>query len=146
MPSAVQSLSQHLIPSTDAKIGVPASQSQSYRLVLSQRILAMCSQDTYDNITNFEWYLSVLVDLAHVAKVDIGAQIRDQLVDVVGRVRAARRYAVRLMSALLLDESILQNAQDDEGCPEVLWAAAWICGEYCRFVEYKINPCLWNLT
>ena len=92
----------------------------------------MCSQDTYENVTNFEWYLSVLVDLAHVAKVDVGAQIRDQLVDVVVRVRAARRYAVRLMSALILDESVVRSAQDEGGCPEVLWAAAWICGEYCR--------------
>lgn len=132
VPSAVQSLSQHLIPSTKGNTGAPAAQSEAYRLVLSQRILTMCSQDTYDNITNFEWYLSVLVDLAHVAKVDIGAQIRDQLVDVAGRVRAARRYAVRLMSALLIDDSMLQNAQDEGACPEVLWAAAWICGEYCR--------------
>jgi AP-3 complex subunit delta len=92
----------------------------------------MCSQDTYENVTNFEWYLSVLVDLAHVANVDVGAQIRDQLVDVVGRVKAARRYAVKLMHTLLNDDTILRNARDEGSCSEVLWAAAWICGEYCR--------------
>jgi AP-3 complex subunit delta-1 len=55
----------------------------------------MCSQNTYDNVADFEWYLSVLVDLAHASNVNIGAQICDQLVDVVGCVRATRSYAVK---------------------------------------------------
>jgi AP-3 complex subunit delta len=96
----------------------------------------MCSHDTYAHITNFEWYLSVLVDLAHVANVDVGKPIRDQLVDVVGRVRASRRFAVKLMWSLLSDETVVRSAaRREEGtCAEVLWAAAWICGEYCRWV------------
>jgi AP-3 complex subunit delta-1 len=89
----------------------------------------------YENVTNFEWYLSVLVDLAHVANVDIGSQIRDQLVDVVGRVKGVRRYAVKLMYTLLCDDTMLHNARDEGSCSEVLWAAAWICGEYCRLVS-----------
>jgi AP-3 complex subunit delta len=111
---------------------ISPSQSPAYRLVLSQRILNVCSQSTYENVTNFEWYISVLVDLAHVANVNIGGQIRDQLVDVVGRVRAVRRYAVKLMYTMLSDETMLRNAQDEGSCSEVLWAAAWICGEHCK--------------
>uniref|UniRef100_A0A0W0GBD1 AP-3 complex subunit delta n=1 Tax=Moniliophthora roreri TaxID=221103 RepID=A0A0W0GBD1_MONRR len=133
LPTAAQSLAQHAVPTSPSsnKPHVSPSQSPAYRLILAQRILRMCSLDTYENVTNFEWYLSVLVDLAHVANVDVGAQIRDQLVDVVGRVRAARRYAVKLMHTLLNDDTILRNAQDEGSCSEVLWAAAWICGEYC---------------
>ncbi|KAG5641635.1 hypothetical protein DXG03_004558 [Asterophora parasitica] len=96
LPTAAQSLAQHAdpaAPSSPRPLSTP-SQSPAYRLVLCQRILAMCSQSTFENVTNFEWYLSVLVDLAHVANVDVGSAIRDQLVDVVGRVRAVRRYAV----------------------------------------------------
>ncbi|TFK68252.1 Adaptor protein complex AP-3 delta subunit [Pluteus cervinus] len=133
-PTASQSLAQHAIPvsPTNPRPALSPNQSPAYRLVLSQHILEMCSQNTYDNITNFEWYISVLVDLAHVANVDIGAEIRDQLVDVVARVKAARRYAVKLMYTLLTDETFLQNAQEEGSCKEVLWAAAWICGEHCR--------------
>ncbi|KAL0061526.1 AP-3 complex subunit delta [Marasmius tenuissimus] len=133
LPTASQSLSQHTIPTSpkSTRPHVSPVQSPAYRLTLAQRILRMCSQDTYDNVTNFEWYLSVLVDLAHVANVNVGAEIRDQLVDVVGRVRAARRYAVKLMHTLLNDDAILRNAQDEGSCSEVLWAAAWICGEFC---------------
>lgn len=76
------------------------------------------------------------MDLAHVANVDIGAEIRDQLVDVTGRVRAARRYAVKLMYSVLTDGSMLQNIGEEGSCPEILWAAAWICGECCRSVSH----------
>ncbi|KAI6031280.1 adaptin N terminal region-domain-containing protein [Pisolithus microcarpus] len=131
IPSAVQSLSQHVVPSIPPKAPSAPSHSPAYRLVLSQRIISMCSDSMYDNVTDFEWYLSVLVDLTYVSGVDIGAQIRDQLVDVVGRVRAVRAYAVKLMVKLLSDETLLVHAGEPGSCSEVLWAAAWICGEYC---------------
>ncbi|KAJ6469611.1 Adaptor protein complex AP-3 delta subunit [Mycena vitilis] len=133
MPTAAQSLAQHAVPAspTATKPPISPTQSPAYRLVLSQRILTICSQSMYENVTNFEWYLSVLVDLAHVANVDVGPQIRDQLVDVVGRVKGVRRYAVKLMYTLLCDDTMLHNARDEGSCSEVLWAAAWICGEYC---------------
>lgn len=131
-PSAAQALSQSLSSSSAPSATIAPSQSSAYRLVLSQRILGMCSQNTYEYVTNYEWYLSVLVDLAHIANVDIGHEIRDQLVDVVGRVRAARPYAVKLMHSLLTDNSLILNANDEGSCSEVLWAAAWICGEYCE--------------
>ncbi|KAJ6575471.1 adaptin N terminal region-domain-containing protein [Mycena capillaripes] len=133
LPTAAQSLAQHAVPAspTTTKSHISPSQSPAYRLVLSQRILNICSQSMYENVTNFEWYLSVLVDLAHVANVDLGSEIRDQLVDVVGRVKGVRRYAVKLMYTLLCDDTMLHNARDEGSCSEVLWAAAWICGEYC---------------
>ncbi|KAG9313936.1 adaptin N terminal region-domain-containing protein [Chiua virens] len=131
LPSAVQSLSQHVVPSIPSKAPSAPSQSPAYRLVLSQRIIAMCSSSTYDNVVDFEWYLSVLIDLAYISNVDVGAQIRDQLVDVVGRVRAARGYAVKLMVKVLSDETLLLNSGEPGSCSEVLWAAAWICGEFC---------------
>ena len=127
----MQSLAQHTAaaaPASTKLVNAP-SQSPAYRLTLSQRILTLCSQDTYDNVTDFEWYLSVLVDLAYVAGVDVGAEIRDQFVDIAARVRGARRYAVQLMVKLLCDDTFLMHAGEEGSCAEVLWAAAWICGE-----------------
>lgn len=72
-----------------------------------------------------------MVDLAHVANVDVGAEIRDQLVDIVGRVRGVRRYGVQLMYTFLSDDTIIGSASEGGSCSEVLWAAAWICGEHC---------------
>ncbi|KAJ8508456.1 hypothetical protein ONZ45_g9263 [Pleurotus djamor] len=153
-PTATQSLTQLAAPtsSSGTKPDISPSQSPAYRLVLSERILTMCSQSLYENVTNFEWYLSVLVDLAHVANVGIGMAIRDQLVDIVGRVRSARRYAVKLMYTLLSDDAMVQNAQDTRSCSEVLWAAAWICGEYSselaepqKLLPFLLRPEMSNL-
>lgn len=78
------------------------------------------------------------MDLAHIANVNIGAEIRDQLVDVAGRVRAARRYAAQLMHSVLTDDSMLLNPEECS-CPEILWAAGWIIGEYCESVLLLIK-------
>lgn len=137
LPTAAESLSQNASSSKSGSAGlVNPSQTSSYRKVLATQILKMGAQDMYANVSNFEWYISVLVDLAHVANVPVGKLIRDQLVDIAGRVRGARRYVVKLMYGLLVDETLLRNASDEDvegnSCSEVLWAAAWICGEYCR--------------
>ncbi|OBZ78815.1 AP-3 complex subunit delta-1 [Grifola frondosa] len=149
LPSATQSLSRYTgSPSPPAPtLGGSPSQSPAYRLTLSQRILSLGAQDVYENVVDFEWYISVLVDLAYVAGVDVGVEIRDQLVDITGRVRGARRYAVQLMVKLLSDDTFLLNASDAGSCAEVLWAAAWICGEYCgelaepqKLLPYLLQP------
>ncbi|KAF9566934.1 Ap3d1 protein [Agrocybe pediades] len=154
LPTATQSLAQNsgVTPPANPNSLSP-SQSPAYRLTLGQRILSLCSRSTYENVSNFEWYLSVLVDLAHVANVDIGSEIRDQLVDVVGRVRGARRYAVKLMYTLLADDTMIKNAGEEGSCSEVLWAAAWICGEYCselaepqKLLPYLLQPEITNLA
>ncbi|PCH34264.1 Adaptor protein complex AP-3 delta subunit [Wolfiporia cocos MD-104 SS10] len=148
LPSAAQTLSQYSSPTSPTpRTSNAPSQSPAYRLTLALRILALGSADTYDNVLDFEWYLSVLVDLAYVAAVDVGALIRDQLVDITGRVRGARRYAVQLMVRVLSDDTFLANAPEPGGCAEVLWAAAWICGEYCgelaepqKLLAYLLQP------
>ncbi len=104
--------------------------SSAYRLEIAKRILSMTRSDTYANITDFDWYLSVLVDLTHVANVNVGQEIRDTILDVVGRVKSVRPTAVTLMSRLLSDENFIERAGEDGSCSEVIYAAAWICGEY----------------
>ncbi len=112
----------------------PPALTPAYRLEVTNRILDMCSRDLYANVYDFEWYLSVLVDLVYIADVDIGPRIRDQLVDVVVRVKDARKYAVKLMIKLLCDDQFLSKAKEKKQCLDALWAAAFLCGEYCRFV------------
>ncbi|KDQ63013.1 hypothetical protein JAAARDRAFT_75593 [Jaapia argillacea MUCL 33604] len=149
LPSAIQSLTQNSssTPDLQPKVHTTSSQSPAYRLALAHRILTICSQSTYQHITDFEWYLSVLVDLAYVASTNVGMEIRNQLVDVVGRVRGVRGFAVRLMGKLLDDDEFVGGRDEEGSCVEVLWAAAWICGEYVsefsdapRILESLLRP------
>lgn len=96
-------------------------------------------------MTSFDWYLSVLVDLTYVSRVDVGAEIRRQIADIVGRVRGVQRKAVELMSALLADDDFLEGAgsisptDGQEGWADIVAAAAWVCGEYSEWV-LSIDP------
>ncbi|KAG1759519.1 hypothetical protein EDD22DRAFT_849186 [Suillus occidentalis] len=74
------------------------------------------------------------VDLAYVLSIDIGAQIHDQLVDIGGCMRVARSYAIKLIVMVLSDDMFLLHTGEQGSCSEVLWAVAWMCGEYCRML------------
>lgn len=108
------------------------SVSHSYRLLLTQRLLDIISRDTYANVTDFEWVVSVIVDVAYVSHVEVGPQIRDMLLDVVGRVKSVRGYAVRVLEKVIGDDDLRERASESLNSCEagLLEAAVWICGEY----------------
>lgn len=93
---------------------------------------------------NFVWYLSVLIDLAYIARVDVGREIRAQIVEIVGRVRDVRPSAVELLGKVLRDAGFLESAASgwegvhadggESSWGEVLAAAAWVCGEHAEFL------------
>lgn len=108
------------------------SLSPAYRLLLTQRLLSIISHDTYANVTDFEWVVSVLVDVAYVSKVNVGSRIKDMLLDVVGRVRSVRPFAVRVLEKALNDEGLRERAGEKTGEDGLIDAAIWICAEYPR--------------
>jgi hypothetical protein len=78
-------------------------------------------------VTDFEWYIDVLVRLTRVPGNEQGKLIADQFLDVAIRVEAVRRFAVKQMILLLQDQQFY-NSQSL--IVEVLYAAAWIAGEF----------------
>lgn len=115
----------------------------AYRTEVVYRILGMTSADTYVNITDFEWYTTVLVDLAYVSHVAVGEEIKDRILDVVARVRGNfRPFVVRLMTRLLRDEMFVAGAREEGSCGEVLYAASWVVGEYCQYVQSVRGVCV----
>ncbi|KAG8876261.1 AP-3 complex subunit delta [Tulasnella sp. 331] len=105
----------------------PSILSHAYRVDVCRRIIEMCSREMYSNISDFEWYLSVLVDLAYVAGVDVDEGITSQILDVVVRVRAVRAFSVRLMTKIMGDPQITERVrQRNEGGTGILWVAAHV--------------------
>ncbi|GAA5934933.1 hypothetical protein JCM3775_001686 [Rhodotorula graminis] len=160
-PSAANSTASAAASLLRAQQGVaPAAPSPtlsaSYRASLIRLILRMTSSGTYANVTNFAWLVDTLIELARIAQSlpvsvkagsssaaavgsvggqSAGAQLRDQLIDVAARVRAIRPYATKRMAQLIMDEDLLESGGEGAEVAEVLGAAAWICGEYCRDLE-----------
>lgn len=95
----------------------------------------MIKHDTYANVVDFEWVINVLVDVAYVSKVDVGVEVEGVLLDVIGRVRSVREYAVGVLEKVLADEEVRARATDGgDDCAErgLVRAAVWVCGEYSR--------------
>ncbi|KAH0064643.1 Adaptor protein complex AP-3 delta subunit, partial [Aureobasidium melanogenum] len=118
---------------------------EDYRQSVIEKILDMCSRDTYSNITDFEWYVGILVDLVgHCPTVsnqtldssarptkDVAHNIGFELQNVAVRVKSVRPEAVAAAQSLI----IVERRRDmfpasGNGAQAVLASVAWMVGEY----------------
>jgi AP-3 complex subunit delta-1 len=75
-------------------------------------------------------YVSVLVELTRMEGTRHGPLVASQMLDVSIRVQAIRAFAVAQMSLLLDNVHFLTGSAQRASMCEVLYAAAWICGEF----------------
>ena len=59
------------------------------------------SQGNYQYISNFEWYITVLVELTKLENTQHGRALANQMLDVTIRVKTLRPFAVRQVTAPL---------------------------------------------
>lgn len=104
------------------------AEGSAYRDELLLKVIEICSQGSYQHVTNFEWYLTVLVELIQL---EVGSKhgsvIAEQLLDVTIRVESVRKFSVNEMASLI--DSFPCSSQTST-MYEVLYAAAWIIGEF----------------
>lgn len=79
-------------------------------------------------------YISILVELTRLEGTRHGHLIASQMLDVAIRVKAIRAFAVAQMATLLDNAHLLTGNTQHNGICEVLYAAAWICGEFSEYV------------
>eukprot|EP00127_Corallochytrium_limacisporum_P005188 Clim_evm5s201 gene=Clim_evmTU5s201 len=103
---------------------------QAYRDKVARKIVEMCSLESYKNVTNFEVYLAVLVELSHVEGTMLGTLLASQMLDVTVRVSGLRAFSAELMADNVLRDDNLLLSIPGSAC-EVLGSAAFIVGEYC---------------
>uniref|UniRef100_A0A8C8S3K5 AP-3 complex subunit delta n=1 Tax=Pelusios castaneus TaxID=367368 RepID=A0A8C8S3K5_9SAUR len=122
-------------------IHVDKAEGTTYRDELLTKIIDICSQSNYQYITNFEWYISILVELTRLEGTRHGHLIAAQMLDVAIRVKAIRKFAVSQMAMLLDNAHLIASNTQRNGICEVLYAAAWICGEFSEHLE-ELNQTL----
>ncbi|KAK3167906.1 hypothetical protein OEA41_004352 [Lepraria neglecta] len=137
-----------LRPTAELQDDSPALPAE-YRVTIIRQILEMCSNDTYANVVDFEWYIDTLVQLVKLVpfaiqsssefqggdgrnqsqEANVGSAIGWELRNVAVRVSTIRSEAVRAANSLLAisksDNSVLSS-----GGQGVLAFAAWVVGEY----------------
>jgi AP-3 complex subunit delta-1 len=134
------------VKKNDQKSDQPPPLPEDYRQSVIERILEMCSKENYTNMDDFEWYITVLVELVKQCpsvttggtsgsqgspKHTMADAIGDELRNVAVRVKGVRpEAAAAAQSLLLLDNRDENFAQATESAQNVLAAAAFIAGEY----------------
>ncbi|KAI5862818.1 Adaptor protein complex AP-3 delta subunit [Durotheca rogersii] len=119
-----------------------------YKVDVISRILNMCSQNNYDHLTDFEWYIDILTQLVRTAPIprpisdvdslprratlsegDISERIGNELRNIAVKVQALRPSCVRAV------EEILSQLNNDAPVGHHIVAGAlkpvaWIVGEF----------------
>ncbi|XP_032234708.1 AP-3 complex subunit delta-1 isoform X2 [Nematostella vectensis] len=113
-------------------IHIDKADSQNYRDELLSKIIMICSQGDYQYVTNFEWYVDVLIQLTRIEGTRYGKQVAAQMMDVTIRVKAVRPYAVQCFSLLLDNSHLMGSNVQKNGMCEVLYAVAWLAGEFAQ--------------
>lgn len=127
-----------------------------YKSTIIHRILDMCSKDTYSNITDFEWYIDILIQLVKLVppsgrstpelyessggslrnsppekEADPFSAIGCELRNIAVRVSTVRTEAVKAANSLLsVSGSGGFFALRSAGGEGILTFVAWIVGEY----------------
>jgi AP-3 complex subunit delta-1 len=119
-------------------------------LLLVLRLTSRASDDgsqLYVNVTNFEWYIDILVTVAYLSLAfsvpgsasgtsstvgSIGHGVAEALLDVAARAPAVRENTVKRMKRLLADYEGFADRQQGQGrnAEPVVQAAAFIVSEY----------------
>ncbi|CAM4742130.1 unnamed protein product [Rotaria magnacalcarata] len=111
------------------------SEGSHYRDELLSKIIEICSQSDYQHITNFEWYISILVELTRLEGTKHGNLIALKMLDVAVRVESIRPFACNQMAILLENAHLFIHGSKSTTVAEALYAAAWICGEFCSHLK-----------
>nr|XP_043613529.1 AP-3 complex subunit delta [Erigeron canadensis] len=110
-------------------IGYAVKSDPEFCNEILRSILSTCSRNVYEIIVDFDWYVSLLGEMARVPHCQNGEDIEYQLIDIGMRVKDVRPDLVRVARDLLIDPALLGNPF----IFRILSAVAWVAGEYVRF-------------
>ncbi|KAL8661807.1 MAG: hypothetical protein Q9202_005233 [Teloschistes flavicans] len=131
-----------------------------YRIMTIRQILDMCAKDTYTNISDFEWYINILVQLvglvpsisgpktnneelgdqhryvSQTSTEEVSICIGRELCNIAVRVSSVRLETVKAAASLFL---LLEGHHSHKGfgCSTggALRFAAWVVGEYAEHLS-----------
>ncbi|ODQ67529.1 Adaptor protein complex AP-3 delta subunit [Nadsonia fulvescens var. elongata DSM 6958] len=106
----------------------------SYKINVIRTIIEACSRDNFAILSDFDWYITVLVDLVKLSKTlnEVGSEIGVQIRDISIRVPSVRNLCVEVASNFVHDDDLLQNNA------AILGSCIWILGEFASLLNSPI--------
>jgi len=99
------------------------SKSIQFKDQILRRVIEICSKNDYELITDFEWYITILVDFLEEGGFTAYDSIAEQMLDLSNRVPATRPTLIDIMGALF-------ENYDYKDKTKLLLAASYIIGEF----------------
>ncbi|KAJ3220829.1 AP-3 complex subunit delta-1 [Clydaea vesicula] len=103
---------------------------QVYRENIVKKVISISSKDLYRYVSDFEWYIKVLYQIATCQGISLGKEISDQLIDVTVRVQEVKVFT---------DKQMLESLSIEKSNSAVFYGAAWIVGEFINPSFIKLN-------
>ncbi|KAJ3564847.1 hypothetical protein NPX13_g7705 [Xylaria arbuscula] len=144
---------ERTINSTQKTADQMAPLPDDYKVDVINRILNMCSQNSYTNLNDFEWYIDILTQLVRIAPIprkingfeslsavgrsnsgEISERIGNELRNVAVKVQAVRGaclQAAEIISTQLKNDTPTGHSLNSG----VLGPVAWVLGEYASELE-----------
>ena len=131
----VKKLMVHLSHENEA-LDVYSAEIVEYRTFVARVIISCCTNDSYKNLGDFEWFIDVLTDLWKFHGMTVGKLVSEELINVCVRVSQVREYALTKCRELLSNVNVQKASSDGAS---VLAAASWITGEYTADEKIEIH-------
>ncbi|CAL9729050.1 AP-3 complex subunit delta [Monosporozyma unispora] len=119
----------------NSKREIPILIPNSYKIKMVKTVIELCSIDNYNNISDFEWFNALLVDLSLVSQ-DL-LEARDLLGDLIGEQLKSIMIKVPDVRNLTMMSIIKILSMDavELRLPTVLKECIWSLGEYSSLIE-----------
>lgn len=112
---------------------IPIVIPELYKIKMVNTIIHICSIENYSNLNDFEWYNTVLWDLAvlsqDLADKSLGFKIGEQLRNIMVKVPSMREKTIATIIKLLSSDDIYLQL------PGALKDCLWSLGEYSSFID-----------
>ncbi|GMM37925.1 Apl5 protein [Saccharomycopsis crataegensis] len=144
LEQAVSILINELLPNNTANSSNEIVLDDDFKVSIINRILDSCVFRNYTNISDFDWFISVLSDLIKISAEynlhEIGPRLGIEFRNVLVKIPSIRSAIINdCLVDLVQDELVVSNLL---GCmPEILWAI----GEYSTMINDP-NSLLFNLS
>ena len=121
-------LVEHLLSHADK------SKDSSHRDEVVSSVMYMCSKEKYGLVTDFHWYVSIMMRLLTLIRTVKNSAIwAEQLVEITLRVPEVRGYAVDTVLQMVSDKTLILGQARFYSAP-LIKGAMWIVGEYADIV------------
>ncbi|OAF69553.1 AP-3 complex subunit delta [Intoshia linei] len=114
------------------------SEGLVFRNKIFNSMIDICKADNYSNISNFEWYVGLLIDLVRLEGNNHGKTLANCLIDLTTRVTSIQLFTVEQCSVIIEHpNAILGKFADPKQIYNFLSASVFLVSEY---YEYLYDP------